>query len=69
MPHNTTPTLTRCLVSSTGGRGPCEACGVVAELHLVEVYRLGGAPRRPLGLRGTRALCLPCSERPALQAA
>jgi hypothetical protein len=52
----------RCLVGSTTGRGPCETCGVLAELHLVESWRPVRHPREySLGIV---ALCLSCGERP-----
>jgi len=44
------------LVGSTAGRGPCDACGLVAELHEVE-ERFVFAP----GFVRVRDLCLPCS--------
>jgi hypothetical protein len=47
-------TKTRVVVGSTGGRGPCEECGLIAELHQVEEY----FPFAP-DFRLVKALCLP----------
>jgi len=45
------------LVGSLADRGPCGACGAIAELHLAEEdARAGGR---------LLAACLPCAERPA----
>lgn len=49
-------TKTRVVVGSTAGRGPCEACGLIAELHpALEILRC--APEFVLAIRD---LCLPC---------
>jgi hypothetical protein len=45
---------TRVVVGSTSGRGPCEDCGLIAELHQVEE----SFPFAP-GFRVVKALCLP----------
>ncbi len=44
----------RVLVGSTAGRGPCDECGLVAELHEVQEL-LAFAP----GFVRVRDLCLP----------
>jgi hypothetical protein len=54
----------RYVVGSTTGRGPCEACGLVAELHeVVEEARL--PVLNPEWWRPLRILdlCLPCAYR------
>jgi hypothetical protein len=74
----TTPTC-RCLTGSTAGRGPCEACGAIAEIHLAEEYEpsqldfldlfLEAYRPRPIPAAAPRAVCLPCAERPLARAA
>ncbi len=59
---NAVDPLRRYVVGSTGGRGPCDSCGVIAELHelveedLVANLKLGWW--RPVRVVD---LCLPCS--------
>jgi hypothetical protein len=44
----------RILVGSTAGRGPCDSCGVIAELH--EVLEDG-----PAANQRSLSVCLPCA--------
>jgi hypothetical protein len=63
MATTTPPPTLRCLVGSTCGRGPCEACGLVAELHVAERFVASRCGRWRLDL-DTLTICRACAERP-----